>query len=180
MSTADQLNQTLEAYLSHAQDELPKVASAAARLDAQGRALLAGVVGRFDVRNNQSLNPKERLMIGRVLARVRKIDVETLTILNKVLDYIDLNANAQVEPAELELGIELMEGFSSIESDDETLSARELEMLYAVLRNLDSNDSGKLESSQRIKLRERLRDPRYFWETEKMNNPLLEPLLGKN
>ena len=179
MSTTDLLNQTLDAYLSHAKDELPKVASAAAQLDDEGRRLLAGVVGRFDLRSNQSLNAKERLMVGRVLARIRKIDTEALTALNKVLDYIDLNANAQIEPAELELGIELMEKFSSIESDDDTMSARELEMLYAVLRNLDANDSRKLEGDQRMKLRTRLEDPRKFWEEEKMNNPLLAPLLGK-
>ena len=53
--------------------------------------------------------------------------------------------------------------------------------LFTILfgtRNLDANDSRKLESDQRMKLRERLRDPRHFWETEKVNNPLLKPLLG--
>ena len=175
---SDALTVTLDAYLSHAADEQPRVASAAAQLDDEGRRLLAGMVGRFDLRSNQSLNPKERLMVSRVLTRVRKIDTESLTALNKVLDYIDLNANAQIEPAELELGVELMEAFSSIESDDATMSARELEMLYAVLRNLDANDSRKLESDQRMKLRDRLRDPAKFWAEEKAQNPLLAELLG--
>ena len=175
--SSDHLEEVLQAYLTHAKEEMPKVASAAEQLDDEGRRLLAGVVGRFDLRNNRSLNEKERLMVARVLGRIRKIDGETLLALNKVLDYVDLNANANIEPAELELGVELMEAFSSIESDDDTMSGRELEMLYAVLRNLDANDSRKLESDQRMKLRNRLREPEKFWAEEKQNNPLLKPLL---
>lgn len=178
MST-EHLEQTLKSYLSHAKEEMPKVASAAEQLDDEGRRLLAGVVGRFDLRDNRSLNEKERLMVARVFGRIRKVDHDTLLALNKVLDYIDLNANANIEAAELELGVELMEAFSGVESDDNTMSGRELEMLYAVLRNLDANDSRKLESDQRMKLRSRLQDPTKFWAEEKQNNPLLAPLLKR-
>ena len=178
MSTSEELVQILDHYLEHAKEELPKVVDFATKLDDAGRLELAGVVGRFDMRSNKQLSPKERLFAGRVLARLEKIDVESLTALNRVLDYVDLNANAQLEEAEVELAVELMEAFATADSDNGTLSTRELDMLYAVLRNLDKNNSRKLEGDQRMKLREQLREPKRFLEMEKQNNPILRELLG--
>ena len=95
-----------------------------------------------------------------------------LTLANKVLDYLDLNVNAVLEEAELLLCIEIMELFARADSDNDTLSAVELEMLYATLRYLDTNNNGRLDHHERERLHQGLQNPKAFLAEQRAKNPL--------
>jgi len=169
----------IESFLVSLRNDDPHKAHQLEALDEEGKRQLAGILGRFDLRDQDALNPRELLKASRVLNKLQRPgDSGALVAMNKVLDYLDLNANAKLEDAEVELVLETLDAFAGIESDNATLSEHELELLYAVLRHLDSNDSHRLESDQRAKLRDRLREPRNFWEEEKRSNPRVRALLG--
>ena len=170
------MNTIVEHYLQNTKDEDPGHHRALAGLVESEQKLLAGLLGRFDIGRNGTLSAKERLAARRVLARIRKPTADTLELANKVLDYLDLNANSTIDHGEMELCLEIVELFASAESEDGKISRRELKMLYAVLRNLDSDNSGKLERPERDKLRHALEDPAKFLAREKEENPLLKEL----
>ena len=90
------------------------------------------VLGRFDQKGRGELDPSQRLLARRVLTRLRRPDRRILALANRVLDYLDLNRNALLEENELELTIEIMELFSRVETQNDTLSERELEVLALV------------------------------------------------
>lgn len=165
-------------FLAATAEENAKLAHALENLDDEGRTNLGGILGRFDQKSRGELNPTERLLVCRILVRLRKPNTSSLVTLNKILDYLDLNANAKMDQNELELSIEILEIFSRAESDNDTLSERELEMLYAMLRHLDADDSHFLESHERAQLRDALRDPEVFLAEQKRSNPLLQEILG--
>lgn len=147
-------------------------------LNEAGRRELAGVLGRFDAGGHGTLGGKERLYARRVLGRLRRPDLEVLQEANKVLDWLDLNADATLDEDELELAVEVLEIFAKIEGGDATLSVRELQLLFAVLRHIDADDSRQLEKAERAHLRSSLQDPAAFWERQKAQNPLVQKLLA--
>lgn len=169
----------IDTFLRTAENDDPAQANAIKALDDAGREQLAGVLGRFDLRDRDALSRKEQVTAGTVLARLRKIETPSLELFNKVLDYLDLNANAKLEAHEVKLTMEVLDAFAGIESDNRVYSERELELLLAVLRNTDQNNSGRLDSDERMKLRTRLEDPRRFWAQEQMDNPLVKELLAR-
>ncbi|MEM1029809.1 MAG: hypothetical protein AAF928_03275 [Myxococcota bacterium] len=167
----------VERFLADTSTEDPKLAGALTALDDTGRKQLAGVLGRFDAGANGTLGATERLHARRVLGRLRRPDVEVLTEANKVLDYLDLNADAKLDRNEIDLTLEVMEMFSRIEGGEDTMSAHELRLLFAVLRHLDADDSGRLERDERAKLRSSLTNPDAFWADQQANNPRVKALL---
>ncbi|MEM9695479.1 MAG: hypothetical protein AAGA56_23240, partial [Myxococcota bacterium] len=142
-------------FLDHTKEEDGKLAGALGRLDEAGRTQLAGLLGRFDSGKNGTLGAGERLHARRVLLKLRHPDhTDVLVETNRVLDYLDLNADATLSADELSLTIEVLEQFAQIESANDTLTLRELQLLYAVLRHLDADDSRRLEKNERVRLRE--------------------------
>lgn len=148
--------------------------NALAELDLEtGKQELAGVLGRFDPNGDRKLGPQERLLATRVLKRLHRPQAETLVLLNKVLDYLDLDGNANLDAKEMELIVEILELFGGAESDNGLLSQRELGMLYAVLRHMDANDNHALDAGERTELRRMLDDPKGFLAEQFQTNPLL-------
>jgi len=169
----------IESLLRTVANDEPAMARAIESLDAQGRRELEGVIARFDVRDREELSRKEQVTATGMLKRIRKIETPTLELYNKVLDYLDLNASSKLEPAELELAVEVLDAFTGIASDNEVYSEYELELLLAVLRNLDASNTGRLERDERARLRVRLEEPRVFWKDEQYSNPLVREILER-
>jgi len=166
-------------FIADTQEEDPKLAQTLAALDEGGQKELGGVLGRFDAGGNGTLGSSERLYARRVLNRLRRPDAEVLTAANKVLDYLDLNADAKLDKAELDLAVEVLDMFAKVDDGNDTLSVHELELLFAVLRHIDADDSRQLEKAERAKLRSSLQDPEAFWAQQKEQNPLVQELLAQ-
>jgi hypothetical protein len=158
-------------FLKQAEVEDDRLSSELSKLDDEGQTNLAGVLGRFNPKGRETLGTEERMLAYRVLKRLKRADTQSLVITNRILDYLDLNANAVLEADELEICLKILEAFAKAESDNETLSRRELKMLYATLRYLDDNDSHVLDGDARYKLLDALDDPRRFIERQAQDNP---------
>ncbi len=166
-------------FLAITGEEDPRLFKALNNLDIEGKRNLGGIVGRFDRNGSKTLDSKERLMARRILGRLHKPTSNALAIVNKILDYLDLNENSLLEPEELELGIEILEKFSKVDSQNETLSELELGMLYAVLRYLDRNDNHVLDPEERHQLHKALDNVNSFLKTQKLENPYLQEVLNE-
>jgi hypothetical protein len=158
-------------FLLRAAEEDDRLARALNKLDAEGQTNLAGVLGRFAPGGRGALGTEERMLTYRVLTRLKQADTQSLVLINRILDYLDLNANAVLEADEIEICLKILEAFARAESDNETLSRRELKMLYAALRHLDDNHSHVLDGDARYKLLDALDDPRRFIERQAKDNP---------
>jgi len=168
----------VDSFLAATAEEEPDLHGYLAKLDDEGRLLLAGVLGRFDQKGRGELDAAQRLLARRVLGRLRRPSRPILALANRVLDYLDLNRNALLEESELELAVEIMELFAGIETPNDTLSERELEMLYAVLRHVDTNDNGVIDAHEKERLRRGLEDPAAFLAEQRASNPAFAELLS--
>ena len=157
-------------FLAETAEEEPRLHKSLSALDEEGLRNLAGVLGRFDESNAGHLDAEKRLLARRILGRLRRPSTSSLALLNRVLDYLDLNENALLEPKEVQLCVEIFKVLQSAESANETLSDRELEMLYAVLRGLDRDDDGRLSQEERRRLREALDSPASFLAEQRAAN----------
>ena len=173
------LEALVEDYMVYMEEEDPHLFKALGRLDKIGQRELAGILGRFDRKNKGKLDAHQRLLTGRVLSRLRKPTTETLSLTNKILDYLDLNTDSLIDEQELDLCIEIFELFAHADSDNDTLSEIELEMLYAVLRHIDTNDNRLLDPIERKILRKELNNPQAFLSNQRSSNPLLRDVLSK-
>jgi hypothetical protein len=172
------LEQLATRFLEASAEEEPHLAKSLGSLNADGMRELGGILGRLDVRGKGELDATERLLARRVLVRLHKPSVEMLVLTNKVLDYLDLDANALIDEEELELCVRIIELFTHADGDNDTLSHRELEMLYAVLRHLDTNGNGQLDPNERLALHAGLAKPAEFLAAQKFSNPHLRALLA--
>ncbi len=165
-------------FFNHTGEEDPRLVKSFIHLDIEGQKSLGGILGRFDRNGSGNLDSRERLMARRILGRLHKPTNNSLVIVNKILDYLDLNSNSSMDPEEIELGIEILEKFSKVDSQNETLSELELRMLYAVLRYLDQNDNHVLDPEEREQLHKALDNLGSFMKTQKIENPLLRDVLN--
>ncbi len=172
------LDNLVKDFIEETTIEEPSLAKQFKGLNNGGRNELGGILGRFDLKNSGRIEAGQRLLARRVLMRLNRVNPDTLALTNKVLDYLDINQNAILEESEIELGVKIMETFARADSDKETLSPLELEMLYAVLRHIDSNDNGKLDGHEREQLLEGLTDPKAFLARQKIQNPFLQEVLA--
>lgn len=153
------LSRLVATFIAHTREEEPRLLRYLDVLDDEGRTELAGVLGRFDRKGRGELDAQQRLLARRVLLRLHRPTGRSLALTNRALDYLDLDCNALIDDAELELCVEILELFAHADSDNDTLSERELEMMYAVLRSVDSNDNGVLDPHERARLRQGLEHP---------------------
>ena len=156
------LERIAAAFVTETVEEAPDLARQLRSLNADGMRELGGVLGRFDTRGKGELDGHARLLARRVLTRLQRPGVESLTLTNKVLDYLDLNVNALLDEEELELGLQIVEMFCRAESNNNTLTVRELQCLYALLRNLDRDGNGQLDPMERHALHKGLGNPEAF------------------
>lgn len=170
----------LDTFLDRLQTEAPTLAKHLDPLSDDARRALAGVVGRFDRQGSGHLGENERRDAVRLLVLLRKPnEAQSLTWLNKVLDYLDFNANAVIESSEFEEMMGILDDFRRADSDNLSLSHVELELLYAVLRHRDADDSHALERDERRKLRADLERFDTFWADEQRDNPLVKEILSR-
>ena len=176
-ATAVEPRSTVEDFLRHTADENPSLARGLSVLDERGRRELGGVLGRLEPRSGGPLGARERLLCRRILLRVRKPSAASFSLLNRALDYFDLDADGKLDEAELELGVRVLEVFARADSPNDTLSEKELRMLYACLRHLDSNHDGRLTGEELRHLGEAVRDPDAFLAAQRATNPRLREVL---
>ncbi|MDX9720379.1 MAG: hypothetical protein RBU37_06515 [Myxococcota bacterium] len=167
----------LSHFLEHTAQEDPALYERLIKVDEEGMRNLAGVLGRFDGASRAALEATSRLQACRILSRLHQPSTDSLATTNRILDYLDLNANSKLEESEIDLVVEVFELFARAESQNDTLSLRELQMLYASLRKLDRNSDLRLDAQERVELRRGLDDPQAFLANEKANNPWYRELL---
>lgn len=174
-----QLDQLAENFIAESAEEAPELARQLGSLNADGMRSLGGVLARFDARGKGELDARERLLARRVIGRLQRPGTETLALMNKVLDYLDLNMNALLDEDELELCLQVMDLFSRVESNNETLTTRELQSLYAVLRHLDRDGNGQLDPLERFELKQGLVNPEAFLAEQREFNPHLQRVIAE-
>ena len=171
----------LDTLLPRLRDEAPSLAARLDHLDAEATAQLEGVLGRFDAHDSGHLGQGARRDLIRLLVLLADpADATSLTWLNRALDYLDLNHNAKLEPAEYAEIMDIFDDFRRTDSDNLSLSAIELELLYAVLRHRDVDDSHRLERDERRALRAALARFDDFWATEVEENPRVREVLQQH
>ncbi len=146
------IHPVVDEFLALTREEDPRLFKNLSALDEEGTRNLAGVLGRFDEKRNGQLDAEARLLARRVLGRIRKPSTSSLALLNRVLDYLDLNGNALLEEKEVGLFGEVCTVFQGAESKNESLSNRELELLYGCLRGLDRDHDGRLSRAELVAL----------------------------
>ncbi|HPC84277.1 MAG TPA: hypothetical protein P5234_11370 [Thermoanaerobaculaceae bacterium] len=146
----------VEVFLAATSEEAPELAKALAALDDDGKLELAGVLGRFE---DRGLSPaQQRLMARRFLGRLRKPTARALALTNRIIDFLDRSGNARLDDREIAVGLELLDAFSRVESDNETLSERELDLLGKAVRLHDRDDNRVLDEGELARLRAALAD----------------------
>ncbi len=173
------LDSLVESFLKETEEESPSLAKYLKALVPHGRNELGGVLGRFDFQHRGHLNAEERLLARRVLGRLHRPSSAGLVLTNQILDYLDLNHNALLEPKEIEFCIEILEMFARADSDNDTVSEYELELLYAVLRDTDTNDNRVLDAHEKELLHEALESPKAFLQRQRVSNPRFAELITK-
>ena len=146
----------VSSFLEETKIEDPQLHKALSALDEEGLRNLAGVLGRFDERGLGLLEADERLKARRIVGRLRRPSTPSLALLNRVLDYLDLNGDGLLDGKEVGLATQVIGTFQTAESKNDSLSERELELLYAVLRGLDRDHDGRLSRDERLRLQELL------------------------
>lgn len=168
----------IDDFLSRVEAEDAKIARAFAKLSGGARADFGALLSRFDYTHTGVLDDDERGLARRVLGLMHTPSAKGVTLLVSILDYLDVNDNQKLEHEELNLAVEILEMFCKADSVNSTLSARELEMLSAVLKSRDEAGSGSLGEAARVELRDALWDPDEFLAAEKARNPALAALMG--
>jgi hypothetical protein len=154
------IRRLVASFLEETQVEDPRLFKALSTLDDEGTRNLAGVLGRFDAQGVGVLEAEERLKARRILVRLRRPSTSSLALLNRVLDYLDLNGNGLLDGREVRLTDQVIETFQTTESKNDSLSDRELELLYAVLRGLDRDHDGRLSRAEQLRLQEMVAERR--------------------
>jgi hypothetical protein len=165
-------------FLKRARAENPKLVAQVERLDAEAHDTLERLLGRFDDARAGTLSGPQSALAMRVIALLHRPSASGLERLLGVLDYLDVDGSRVLDHQELLLAVEILELFCKADSVNDTLSVKELDMLHAVLRHLDTGGKGVLDREARNRLRDELWDPDAFMAEQKRTNPLLRPLLG--
>lgn len=167
----------IDGFLARAEAEDGKIAKAFGKLSGDARASFGTLLSRFDYTHTGTLDDNERALARRVLGLMHTPSGKGVDLLVSILDYLDVNDNQKLEHAELNLAVEILEMFCKADSVNSTLSARELEMLHAVLKSRDTAGRGSLDEAARLELRDALWDPDAFLAAEKQRNPALAALV---
>ncbi len=162
-------------FLEATREEDPALASSLSSDDANVARELGGVLGRLAGPNAHELSPRARLAARRILGPLRRRDAESLTLLNKALDYLDLDANGRLDEKEIDLAARCIEAFASLSAPGLSLSMPELRTLYGLLRAIDANDDHHLDAGELAELDAGLRDLRAFIERARLAKPGFSP-----
>lgn len=163
-------------FLAATRAEDAKLAKGLERLDDESHAALAAVLGCFDTRAAGELDDEERGLARRVLGKLHRPSVRGLEQLASALRI--LGGGQVLGRQELTLAVEILELFCRADSVNDTLSQKELDMLLAVLEQIDADGNGVLSAEERARLRDQMWDADGFLAEQKQTNPKLRKLLG--
>lgn len=163
-------------FLAATGTEDAKLAKGLERLGDDGDSALAAVLGCFDARAAGELDEEERGLARRVLGKLHRPSVRGLEQLASVLTC--LGGGTTLGRQEQTLAVEILELFCRADSVNDTLSQKELDMLLAVLEQVDEDGNGTLSAEERARLRDQLWDADAFLAEQKEKNPKLRKLLG--
>ncbi|GAB4201472.1 MAG: hypothetical protein OHK0013_13540 [Sandaracinaceae bacterium] len=147
-------------FLAATAEEDPSLATSLGALDDLGARALSGVLGRLVGAGAFELDARARLAARRLLGPIRRHDAESLGLLNKALDYLDLDLNGRLDEDEIDLAARTLEAFAALTAPTLQLSLPELRTLASALRALDGNDDHRLDLDERARLTESLGDLR--------------------
>lgn len=162
-------------FLEATREEDPALAASLTSDDADVVRELGGVLGRLLSPTARELDARARLAARRILGPLRRRDGEALTILNKTLDYLDLDANGRLDEKEIDLAARCIEAFAELSKPGLSLSMPELRTLYGLLRAIDSNDDHRLDGGEQGRLDAGLRDLAAFIEQVRQSSPDFSP-----
>jgi hypothetical protein len=166
----------VKAFLAATRTEDAKLAKGLERLGDDGDTALAAVLGCFDTRAAAELDEEERGLARRVLGKLHRPSVRGLEQLAAALACI--GGGQALGRQELSLTVEILELFCRADSVNDTLSQKELDMLLAVLEQIDADGNGLLSPEERARLRDQLWDADAFLAEQKESNPKLRKLIG--
>jgi hypothetical protein len=149
-------------FVAATTEEDPALGAALAGLDERGSRELSGVLERLVGPHAHELDARARLFARRLLGPLRHRDAESLGLLNKALDYLDLDTNGRLDEEEIELAARCLEAFAALTPPELELSKPELRTLSSLLRALDANDDHRLDAGERQQLLEGIGDLRAF------------------
>ena len=164
------------AFLAAIRGEDARLSKALERLDDDAHPALAGVLRCFDTRGTGQVEAGERELARRVLGKLHRPSPRGLEQLARVLAC--LAGGAALGGSQLALAVEILELFCKADSVNDTLSQKELDMLLAVLEEVDADGNGVLSDEERARLRDQLWDADGFLAEQKKTNPRLQKLLG--
>jgi len=164
-------------FLAHTKKEAPKLAGSLAKLSKSAKDALAELLPRFDREQKGSLGEHERALARRFLVLLNRPSGKGLKVLGNVLDYLDINQDKIMAAEEVRLAVDILESFSRADSANNALSTKEIEIIEAVMKSLDTEGKGVLDQNARTRLRESLWDPDGFLAEQREKNPLLKKLL---
>lgn len=168
----------LDAFLSDIESDDSKLAKQLGKIRDEAEDNLVEVIARFKHGDGDSLSEPERKLACRVLTLLHRPSPKGLELLSSILGYLDMNTNSKLEHAEAMLAVEVLELFCKADSDNDTLSNKELEVLQAVLMHIDADGNGVIDATERTALRDELWEPEEFLARQKRDNPLVREVLG--
>ncbi len=163
-------------FLAATRAEDAKLAKGLDRLEGDAHAALSALLDCFDGDRDGALDEEERGLARRVLDKLHRPSLRGLEQLGAAL--IRLGGGQAPGRQELALAVEILELFCRADSVNDTLSQKELDMLLAVLEQVDSDGNGVLSADERARLRDQLWDADAFLAEQKQSNPKLRKLLG--
>jgi hypothetical protein len=161
-------------FLAATAEEDPALATSLGALDDLGARALSGVLGRLVGAGAYELDARARLAARRLLGPIRRHDAESLGLLNKALDYLDLDLNGRLDEDEIDLAARTLEAFAALTAPVLQLSLPELRTLASALRALDGNDDHRLDPGERARLTDGLADLPKLLEALKKTSPRFE------
>lgn len=154
------MNELAEAFLHAIESEDAALAKRLAKVadDDNFHAVLAC----FDWDGSGTLDAEQRATARRVLDKVHTPSAKGLERLRRALAFLDVDSSTKLEHAEVNLAVEILELFCKADSVNDTLSAKELDLLLSALTKLDRDGNGKLDRDERMALRDGLWTPDEF------------------
>lgn len=168
----------IDDFLAHTEREDPSLAKQLAKMGDKAGPAFDKALRRFDYTHTGTLDESERKLARRVLSFFHTPSGKGFDLLINVFDFLDVNESQTLEHRELSMAVEILEMFTKADSVNDTLSAKELEVLLAVLESLDTDGNGMLDEDERVALRDALWTPNEFLEEQKHKNEKVRKILG--
>lgn len=154
------MSELVDQFISATESEDASLAKRLAKVSDDDN--LHAILACFDWDGSGSLSDDQRSTARRVLTKMHTPSAKGLDRLHQVLAYLDVNENKKLEHTEVMMAVEILELFCKADSVNDSLSAKELDMLLAALGKLDDNGNGVLDKAERTALRDGLWTPDEF------------------